>query len=278
MMKKTKSKMTEQDYRSDPAISRSELWRMHDSPEKFKWFKDHPTPPTPALLFGQVAHKLLLEPDTFDQEFVVAPLVDKRTKIGKEAWQAFLDSVDGRSVVGRDDYDKALAMATKAKSEPLVAALLAGDHEVPFFWTDEDTGERCKCRPDAIRQTDDGYVIADYKTTASAKTEAFVRSFWQHGYHLQAAMYSTGVQTALGLDYRPSFVFIAQEKTEPYAVNVLTVPDDVMLAGYDTFREYLGVYHQCKETDYWYGYSGPFGETNEITIPGWAMTNIESEE
>lgn len=277
-MKKTKNKMTEQDYRSDPAISRSELWRMHDSPEKFKWFKDHPTPPTPALLFGQVAHKLLLEPDTFDQEFVVAPNVDKRTKLGREEWQAFLDGVDGRAVVGLDDYQKALSMATKARADQTVASLLAGQHEVPFFWTDEDTGERCKCRPDAIRQTEDGYVIADYKTTVSAKTEAFVRSFWQHGYHLQAAMYSTGVMTALGLDVLPDFVFIAQEKTEPYALNVLTVPPEVMVAGYDTYREYLGIYHQCKETDWWYGYSGPFNETNEISMPGWVERERESEE
>ena len=44
--------MTELEYRSHPAISRSELWKMHESPEKFKWYKEHPVEPTSELLSG----------------------------------------------------------------------------------------------------------------------------------------------------------------------------------------------------------------------------------
>ena len=72
--------MTEKEYRQHPAISRSELWHMHESPEKFKWYRDHPPEPTPSLLFGHVVHKLLLQPDTFDTEFAIAPELDRRTK------------------------------------------------------------------------------------------------------------------------------------------------------------------------------------------------------
>ena len=76
--------MTEKEYRQHPAISRSELWRIRESPQKFKYFREHPPEPTPALLFGQVFHKMLLEPDTFGEEFVVAPEVNRRTKEGKQ--------------------------------------------------------------------------------------------------------------------------------------------------------------------------------------------------
>ena len=65
--------MTEKEYRAHPAISRSELWRFHESPQKFKYAKDNPPAPTPALLFGQVFHKLALEPETFSEEFIAAP-------------------------------------------------------------------------------------------------------------------------------------------------------------------------------------------------------------
>ena len=34
--------MTEKEYRQYPAISRSELWRIRESPEKFKWYREHP--------------------------------------------------------------------------------------------------------------------------------------------------------------------------------------------------------------------------------------------
>ena len=45
--------MTENEYRQYPAISRSELWHIRESPEKFKWYREHPEPPTQALEIGR---------------------------------------------------------------------------------------------------------------------------------------------------------------------------------------------------------------------------------
>ena len=94
--------MTEQEYRQHPAVSRSELWNIHESPQKFNYYKEHPQEPTPALLFGQVFHKLALEPESFDQEFVVAPEVNRRTNAGKAAWAEFLE--DYAEQTGRNAY------------------------------------------------------------------------------------------------------------------------------------------------------------------------------
>lgn len=65
--------MTEQEYRSHPAISRSELAKMSESPEKFKYYREHPEAPTPALIFGQLFHAMALQPETVDKDFAVAP-------------------------------------------------------------------------------------------------------------------------------------------------------------------------------------------------------------
>ena len=100
--------MTEKEYNQAAGVRRSDLWRIHDSPEKFKWFLDHPEPQSPAFAFGSMVHKLLLEPETFDEEYAVAPEVDKRTKAGKEAWAAFCASAGEKAVVSIDDYGKAL--------------------------------------------------------------------------------------------------------------------------------------------------------------------------
>ena len=47
--------MTEKEYRSNPAISRSELWKLYDrnggTPEKFLWERSHPKQPTKEMLF-----------------------------------------------------------------------------------------------------------------------------------------------------------------------------------------------------------------------------------
>lgn len=270
--------MTEKEYRSHPAISRSELWRMHESPEKFKWFKDHPPEPTKALLFGQVVHKLLLEPDTFDAEFAVAPDVNRTTKAGKEHWAAFIETVGDRAIVPADVYTTCSDMAVAAMQNDIVRKLLNGEHELPLFWTDEDTGEQCKCRLDCLTEYDGEITIVDYKSASNAATHDFNRKIFSYGYNLQSGMYSEGAMKALDLPKRPRFIFIVQEKKPPYSINVVTVTDEVMLNGVDKFRELIGTYHECKTLGYWPGYLGFFNEPNEAYLLEWAKDDVESED
>lgn len=272
--------MTEKEYRQHPAISRSELWLLNRSPEYFKYRKEHPIEPTPAMLFGQVAHKLLLQPDDFETDFIIAPDIDRRTKTGKEAWSEFLDAAADRSIVPYDMYETASMMAEKAMSEPLVRKLLAGQKEQPFFWTDDDTGEMCKCRVDCLTlfDGDEMPTVIDYKTTSNAKTDIFNNEIFKYGYHFQSAMYCDGVRKCLNLPELPPFIIIAQEKTPPFSLNVVTMPREVVLAGYDKFREFIGIYHECKTTGYWYSYTGALNEPNEAFLPGWMQLGTEEDE
>lgn len=265
--------MTEKEYRSHPAISRSELWKIRESPEKFRWKKDHPDEPTPALIFGQIVHKLVLEPDLFGEDFAVAPEVDRRTKLGRQEWEVFQDLLDGRTVVSRDDFQKASEMAEAIKAHPLASRLLDGKHETPHFWTDPDTGEECKCRTDAETGIDGQVWIVDYKTTQDASTEGFQREAHKYGYDFQAAMYSEGLKADTG--EIPRFAFVAQEKAPPYAVNIFVADEDFIARGYDIFRELLGLYHDCKETGNWYGYLGADNTINILELPAWLREKNE---
>lgn len=277
--KTSPSVMTEKEYRSHPYVSRSELWKMNESPEKFRWYREHPLSPTPALVFGQVTHKLLLQPETFDDEFIVAPNCDRRTKAGKEEYEQFLAKVGDRTVISQDDYNKALDMVVAVQSNPLANRFLQGAKEIPYFWTDEMTGEGCKCRLDCLYEEDGQRYIVDYKTTGNAQTEIFSnKDVFRYGYHFQAAMYSEGVMHGLNLTERPRFIFIAQEKAAPYSVNVIAVPDEVMLSGLDKYRELLGMYHECRVMDYYPGYNGALNELNEIALPGWMSLGVEEED
>ena len=301
--------MTEKEYRDHPAISRSELWKINRSPEYFKFCQETPEIPSLALLFGQVTHKLLLEPDTFEDDFAVAPVVDKRTKAGKEQWETFLSMAGDKTVVDASTYQQATDMITQAMKNPLVKELLEGSHEEPFFWTDPDTGVQCKCRLDSWHRDADGVpVIVDYKTTADASYRAFLRDVVKYGYYFQSAMYSEGlIQNGLcprlikgkpkkrwkkdpdtgkrtywtehpetivmggteGEVIRPRFIFIVQEKIEPYAINVFEMDTDFITAGYDKYRELIGTYVSCESTGFWPGYLGPFNEPNILSLPSW---------
>lgn len=260
--------MTEREYRAAEGVSRSQLWRLHEgSPEKFKYAEEHPEEPTPALIFGQMVHKLVLEPETFENEFVIMPECDRRTKEGKAQWFDFLQGAGDRTPIKAEDYEKALGMRNALTENDLIAKLLSGKHEVPLFWTDEMTGETCKVRLDCFTPLSNGAVVIDYKTTSDASTESFMRSAINYGYDFQAAMYSEAVKRTMDKDV--VFYFIAQEKDPPYAFNVLAADDRLVRRGYDTFRELLGIYHECKESGNWYGYMGIENQINLLELPAW---------
>ncbi|MBR4874145.1 MAG: PD-(D/E)XK nuclease-like domain-containing protein [Clostridia bacterium] len=259
--------MTEREYRSNPSISRSDLWKMHESPEKFLYYREHPQEPTPALIFGQVVHKLLLQPESFDEEFALLPDVDRRTKEGKAAYSAFLEASVGKTTVGAEMYDTARSMVEKALQVELVRTLLSGKKEVPFFWADDVTGIYCKCRVDCITEIGDQIIIVDYKSCTDASNDSFMKDAVKYGYTLQAAMYSDGVERNKGK--RPVFVFIAQEKTEPFSVNIFQADERFVQYGQDIFREYMGLLRYCTDTGDWYGYLGKTGILNTLSLPNW---------
>ena len=267
--------MTEFEYRNYPAINRSLLMHIKDSPEKFQYFKDNPPPPTPALIFGQALHKLVLEIETFPDEFAIAPKVDLRTKAGKEQMKYFKESMRGKTIITADDYAVISEMAKAIDKNVLCKALLSGEKEVPYFWTDELTGEQCKCRADCITKIEDTTYIVDLKTCDNAETSKFRNKAIDLGYHVQVAMYMDGVKANIGGDC--AFVFIAIEKKPPYSINILLADDYLIQYGYDEYRHLLGMYHECKQDNNWYGYLGKFNEINSLGIPPWIAKEYKKE-
>ena len=265
--------MTEKEYRQHPAISRSELWRIRESPQKFKYYKENPPEPTPALLFGQVFHKMLLEPETFDDDFIVAPEVNRRTKEGKQKWDEFLSENENKTIVAPEMFSRAKEMCDAVKREHLAVKLLKGKAELPFFWTDEMTGEDCKCRVDVLNTEYRQPIVVDVKSTADASTESFIRSAINYGYDFQAAMYSEGVEKNIGK--KPLFVFIAVEKDPPFSVNILQADELMLRRGYDLFREYIGIYHDCKTSGNWYGYLGKLNQINNLALPAYLAKEVQ---
>lgn len=264
--------MTEQEYRKHPAISRSELWRIHDSPQKFKYFKEHPEDPTPALLFGKVFHKMALEPETFDLEFAVKPEVDRRTTEGKQQWLDFLDRLGEKAVIPAEMYEQAKAMCEALAAVPFAQNLLNGPREVPFFWVDEQTGEECKCRTDCLNTQYSQPIIVDVKSATDASTDIFIRDAIKYGYDFQAAMYAEGVSKHI--QQRPLFVFIVVEKDPPYAVNILQADELLLQRGHNLFREFIDIYHDCKLTGNWYGYLGKNSQINTLALPAWLAKEV----
>lgn len=265
--------MTEREYREHPAISRSQLFKLRESPEKFKYYMDNPEPATPALVFGQLLHTMVLQPVYIRRDFAVMPTIDRRTKAGKEEFAAFEENSKGKTVVTAEIFQTAVAMRDKLMSNDYVRQLLDGEREKPFFWVDELTGEECKCRTDCLTHINGMDIIVDLKTAESADTDTFMRHAIKYGYNLQAAMYGEGVKANTGKEY--AFAFIVIEKKAPYAINILQADKAFVLHGFDMFRELIGTYHECKTTGNWWGYLGKHNIINNLPLPAYLAKEIE---
>lgn len=100
-----------------------------------------------------------------------------------------------------------------------------------------------------------------------------MRDCTRFGYDLQSAMYKEGVEIITGEPH--TFIFIAVEKMEPYLVNIFQADDLFIRRGQDLFREYIGMYAECKKTGNWYGYNGFSGYINTLSLPRWIAKEYE---
>jgi hypothetical protein len=269
-------RISNKEYRQRPGISSSELKKIMITPAHYKHWKDNPQEDTPALLFGRSAHKYILETYDFYTEFAVAPNCDRRTKEGKETWNKFVADSEGKDVITQEQFEQIEEMRKVMLATPFVSKLINGEHEISYFWVDEDTGLECKVRPDSINHK--LKIVVDYKTCDNAETEHFMKQAIRLGYDLQSSYYLDGVKANTGKDY--VFVFIAQEKKPPYAVNILQADDIFIRSGREVYKAMLQTYKECSETGVWYGYLGEKNEINSLGVPKWIenMLGEESEE
>lgn len=249
--------MTNQEYRQKEGISRSELFLFSKSPKHFEYSKEHPQEKTQALEFGSAAHKYILEKDDFFDEYAVIPKLDRRTKEGKEQYERFLSESEGKELISLDDYAIITEMAKAIDEHPLARKFLEGKHEQSFFWVDDLTGEKVKCRPDSMTEefkVDGKKLIVDYKTTDSLEDGHFERSCKKYGYKLQSGMYREGIFQNTFEDY--GFAFVCQEKKAPYAVRVYVCTEGYINEGYDQYCALMGLYHKCKTEGRFPSYEG----------------------
>lgn len=259
--------MTDAEYAALPGMRRSDLFRIAQSPAHFKYYVENPQPETPALTFGRALHELVLTPKTWRDHYAVMPDIDRRTKDGKVQYETFVQyEAKGRTVISQIDFDVMHEMKVALVQDRFANALLFSDdsydHEHVFTWTDRQTDEPCKVKVDALATFNGKPYIVDYKTTASCEGRAFERSVKKYGYKLQAGMYTEALWYDKQDEY--GFIFVAQEKTPPYAVRCYIANDDFICEGTDEFHELMGLYKYCKDNKRWFGYEGAEASMTEL--------------
>ena len=249
------------EYHARPEISKSGLDLVNISPAHYRASLTEPRTETPAMRLGTAAHCRILEPDTFPERYIIAPEgIDRRTKEGKAAWSAFELEAEERIVLKAEEAAMLEAMAASVWAHPMARQLL-NDVIAERSIISELDGVAVKCRPDWWTSG----AIVDLKTTERARPDLFAKSLGQYRYHAQAAFYS---DIAATVAEPMRFLFIAVEKSPPYAVSVVELDAESTQQGRLAYGRDLANYAACLALDHWPGYAST---VETISLPRWAM-------
>ncbi len=266
--------MSNEEYHAHPAVSRSRLKTFAKTPYGY-WYEylsgHFVRKEKEAWIIGELVHTMLMEPGLFNEKFFTWERQDRRTRAGKIAYeQAFMDA-GTRSLVSNEDVIKANSIVETLYANPIIKQIVTPAEgvetyiESSIFWTDSETGIKCKCRPDLLR----GSLVGDLKTTKSANPREMALSAVKYGYYLQAGMVSEGLNAMeMALD---KYVLICAEKEEPFDSAIYILEDDAIEFGRRQFRVLLRRLAECIEKNVWPSYGISY-----LNVPAWAEKELDN--
>lgn len=240
--------LTNDEYRAQRGISKSELDLAHDSVALLEWNKNNPAPGSESVDLGTHVHCALLEPDVFDREYIKVPDFDNN-KAGREKRDAFIERIgDSKIVLDTETYLQVCAMRDSVLHHPVANMLLTskGISEASIFG--EINGMRVKCRPDRIVDPEvfNQHILVDAKKTADIdKFHWSVRDF---RYHVQDAYYSDIYKQYSG--HTPRFIFIVvgeKRSIGRYPVRVFELDIETKHKGRDAYLQDLETVREYQE-------------------------------
>jgi hypothetical protein len=219
---------------------------------------------------GTAAHDLILK----GQDCLAIINADNfKTKVAREERDAAYAA--GLTPLLNKDWDAVQLMATEFfhalyRTRDAQDAFRDGTPEQTLIWKHDGIWFRAKLdwMPKNSR------IYDDFKTTTNARSDAFQRRVYEHGYDMQAAFYMRGLRL-LGICDDPIFRFIAVEKEAPHGVSINRLsPAAIELADMKVSRA-IEIWKRCLHENRWDGYP-PI--TVDIGPPAWEVRDWEERE
>ncbi|MCB9229824.1 MAG: PD-(D/E)XK nuclease-like domain-containing protein [Deltaproteobacteria bacterium] len=255
--------------------SKTGLSMLLDRPSTYrKYFLDPPEtretfPVSKSLREGEAVHVLTLEPETWDERYMV-------TAANSRAAKAFQDPArdnPDKTCLTIPEYDNVRRMADALLDDPKSRMYLdlRGEPEKSFFYRDPETGIDLKARPDFI--SSDSVCVVDIKTTRDLSPHQFTRDADNFKYWLSPELIFNAVEAVRGV--RPqAYVFLCVENngdkrpdTEVYFADA-----DFVELGHRKLREALRILKACRKANRW-----PVSGLNpaSLGLPAWRMKELE---
>lgn len=283
-----------EDYHAGPGVSKSQLDLVNKAPALLEWSRKAPRDDEvrSAVDIGQALHTVLLQPDTFDERFVVefAPpagviataddarmALDERgigytSKDTKQALVRKLLDADpdapvldalreqwaagakGKMVLTHLERRKVQLMRDSVMAHPLACMLLEADGlvEASHYFIDPETGQLCRFRPDKRAHLSSAAFNVDVKTADDP--DEFWRSIDEYRYDVQDGFYTYGTEQLLGESLPFLFIVVGTRRNAGrYPVRCFALPDARRASARAVMRADLDRYHECSSAGFWPG-------------------------
>jgi PDDEXK-like domain of unknown function (DUF3799) len=205
--------MTIQEYRDHPALNYSTLKNLLRGDDYFLKMIGQEVTVTESMRLGSLVHTLTLQPDLFEEQYLVVPeKVDMRTKLGKDLRAAAGD----KTVVSKAQVEAAKIMRGNLCNLSHLSQLASSSQvlvEHPIIHTLE--GIECKGLLDVHIELGSEVFIGDIKTTHFRTFSDFADAF-EKGYFLQAGMYTMLKEATYPRLANYTFIFFVVSTEEPY--------------------------------------------------------------
>lgn len=257
--------------RGDPAyvMTRGDLLDVVHCPER--WKAGYHEDGTDSKDWGALMDALVLQPHKFKERWAVTPENYQNDKGEVKPWnwnanackdwrqQQIESDIPVERIVKATDYQDALTALVKLNSDIARPIIMQSDKQVlvrgEYFDEATQIMVPLKGLIDAVPPLSSPWAksLVDFKTAASAMPVAWKKAVFQHGYHVQAALYLDLYVKATGED-RCDFRHVVQENYAPWQVGLHLLSQEFLELGRRTYLSALALYCQCLASNEWPGY------------------------
>lgn len=284
-------RMSNDEYHACPEFSSSQLKDILRSCAHFysnNILKENERESKKHLDFGTLAHTLFLEPEQFENEFIVLPedaprkptetmLNAKKPSqetVEKIEWWDRFDAEHGSKIIITNELmegAKRIANNFRKLSSYKLMQDNYGMAEASIFFTDPVYGLNLRVRPDFhIVPCDElpNGLLFDVKTSTDARQFKFQRSCSDFGYDISAAMYREGFQQHYKTEEKPEFIFLVAESSAPFNVKQYRASSLFLSIGEQRYNKAKELLAESLLINEWDGYST---ELEDISLPQYML-------
>ena len=240
-------------------LSYSSIKEFAKSPRHYVHYVLAKREPSKAMNLGSLIHCLIMYPSKFNDQFIIAPNVDRRTKDGKSTWEEFISRSNGKIVVTQDELEEAEQITNSVLSNWKISNTVKECTSFEQEFKHDILGLPFRGFVDGVNA---GNYILEIKTMSDASPSNVTREFYNRKYHIQAGLYN--------LVHKLPVKYLIVETNAPYNSMLVDVADDYIEKGQQELMDLVDKFNTCMDLDAFNaGYGFMESEEFVVGLPSW---------